>query len=98
PTTSTVFPYTTLFRSVFHKDSPLYSAEQRIYSQNGEDGVLLALLDTLDVQSPSALELGVGDGSECNTRILSARGHKVVCWDRGQDRKSTRLNSSHDQI
>jgi len=68
---------------VFYKDSPLYSAEQRIYSQNGEDGVLLALLDTLDVQSPSALELGVGDGSECNTRILSARGHKVVCWDRG---------------
>jgi hypothetical protein len=66
----------------WYKDSPLAGAEWRIYSQNGEDGVLLALLDALDVRAPVALEFGVQDGNECNTRILAAQGHAVLQWDR----------------
>jgi hypothetical protein len=64
-----------------YKDSPLTGAETRIYSQNGEDGVLLAILEAIGVAHASALEFGVHDGSECNTRILAERGGAVVQWD-----------------
>src|SRR2546428_3600491 len=61
PPRSTLFPYTTLFRSVFHaSDLPGAGAER--------DRVLLAALGSPDPR---------------RTR---------------SDRKSTRLNSSHDQI
>jgi hypothetical protein len=75
----------------WYKGNPLYSAEQRIYSQNGEDGVLLALLDALGVRHPTALEFGAGDGSECNTRILAERGHETLCWDRSHHAPSRGL-------
>lgn len=71
--------------TTWYKDAPLYSFEQRIHSQNGEDGVTLALLDALGITAPTALEFGVEDGTECNTRILLERGHRVVQWDRDHD-------------
>eukprot|EP00960_Hanusia_phi_P039673 753982-Hanusia_phi.AAC.1 len=54
----------------------LYGAkEERIYSQNGEDGILLTLLGDLGLRNDmrrrlTYVEIGVGDGSECNSRIL----------------------------
>ena len=51
----------------------LQNYEEKIYSQNGEDGVLLRLLHILG-PSPSTrpyfVEFGVQDGSECITRVL----------------------------
>lgn len=45
-------------------------AEHRIFSQNGEDGVLDALVRILE--SPKYfVEFGVGDGWSCNTRLLA---------------------------
>ncbi len=67
----------------WYKESPLYGAEARLRSQNGEDGVLLALLQELGVRGPVALEFGVGDGSECNTRVLAEAGATVLQWDLG---------------
>ena len=46
--------------------------EQKIYSQNGEDGVTMKLLDLIydDPTHKNYVEFGVEDGKECNTRIL----------------------------
>jgi hypothetical protein len=54
--------------------------ERKIYSQNGEDGVLLRLLEVLPNIVKIAVEIGVWHGpgaevggNECNTRILCDR-------------------------
>src|SRR5206468_5313254 len=71
PPCSTLFPYTTLFRSLAHRGVPLPAPRS---------------LDIVD---------GLGEGyghptpeGEAAERLASEHG----------DRKSTRLNSSHDQI
>jgi len=45
--------------------------EQRIYSQNGEDGVLLHLFSLLGTTDRRFIEFGIGDGKQCNTANLS---------------------------
>src|SRR5438552_5495749 len=70
PPRSTLFPYTTLFRSLLH---PLAGPDQRL--------VLVAL-----AQQPAELPRLLVDH-----RVLLTRR-------RGRDRKSTRLNSSHQII
>lgn len=44
--------------------------EQKIFSQNGEDGVTMKLVELLYTTPQFYVEFGVQDGSECNTRIL----------------------------
>ena len=46
-------------------------AELRIFSQNGEDGVLFELVRQFARSSEYFVEFGVGDGWSCNTRILA---------------------------
>lgn len=55
-------------------DSPAISltfAEFKVFSQNGEDGVLAELVRCLPVESTFFVEFGVQDGVECNTRLMS---------------------------
>src|SRR5690348_17969996 len=68
PPRSTLFPYTTLFRSE-----------------------ALGLVDVADAVDDLALEVGLVDRVE----LGDAEGSHAC---RGQDRKSTRLNSSHPSI
>lgn len=42
----------------------------KTYSQNGEDGIIKFLLLNLDVITNRCLEIGTGDGTECNTAFL----------------------------
>lgn len=49
----------------------LSSCELRVFSQNGEDGVLAELFSRLGVADGYFVEFGVEDGNECNTRFLS---------------------------
>ena len=53
--------------------------EQRIFSQNGEDGVTLMLCEFLyaDKDDKYYVEIGAADGVECNTRILREK----LQWD-----------------
>lgn len=46
--------------------------EQKIFSQNGEDGITMKLLELIydDPKNKYYVEFGVYDGKECNTRIL----------------------------
>src|SRR5688572_31605685 len=76
PPTSTLFPYTTLFRSLYP-----YGANVRTLSDD-----------------PSFL--GVGSSSKSKLYLLGAMstpGLNKTSWQT-EDRKSTRLNSSHSQI
>src|SRR2546430_12580821 len=77
PPRSTLFPYTTLFRS-----HALGSGLDRPMEARGErrEGAARAL----------GAPVGVGARAGQSERVRGAR--------RGQDRKSTRLNSSHSQI
>ena len=44
--------------------------ENKIHSQNGEDGVIGEILKRIGIVSKYAVEFGVEDGKECNTRLL----------------------------
>src|SRR2546427_8382849 len=73
PPRSTLFPYTTLFRSLPGERG---GALRRLSDGVGGRGAIRA---TVELDADAALDLGPG------------RGHD-------EDRKSTRLNSSHSQI
>jgi hypothetical protein len=51
--------------------APLNRAEARVYSQNGEDGIIAWLFSQIGTTNRTFVELGIGDGSECNTANLS---------------------------
>ena len=64
----------------------LAQLEDHIFSQYGEDGVLLGLLDALGLENSSKyyVEFGVENGVQCNTRILrEALGFKGLSMDGG---------------
>src|SRR3712207_8426983 len=78
PPRSTLFPYTTLFRSKAHGDKVIL------------DGVTLAFYPgaKIGVVGPN------GAGKSSVLRIMAGLDHP----NNGEDRKSTRLNSSHANI
>ena len=49
----------------------LMNKEFKIYSQNGEDGILLRIFSKIGVKNKNFVEFGIGDGKECNTANLS---------------------------
>src|SRR2546428_7244920 len=80
PPRSTLFPYTTLFRSKVHKVAPVLDDHLSCPGHLRREGVGDAA-DVGIVKGPDQHEQGDAEFSEPST-----------------DRKSTRLNSSHDQI
>src|SRR2546428_9443861 len=77
PPRSTLFPYTTLFRS---KDALLEKLKSNLQEVRARGGELHVLADQ-------------------DTRMVAGEGiHVIRMPDHAGDRKSTRLNSSHDQI
>jgi len=44
--------------------------EYKVFSQNGEDGIIDFLLNQLNIQNPKFLEIGVGNYKESNTRYI----------------------------
>src|SRR3712207_6886679 len=87
PPRSTLFPYTTLFRS--------HSSRSR----------LLPLREALVDPKLGCVQIGKGrmvdpiDPAEACFQVPSPRSHLVLVREMGQqDRKSTRLNSSHANI
>jgi hypothetical protein len=59
----------------------LESREKKILSQNGEDGVIEALFETIGVTNRYFVEFGVGDATECNTAALLERGWRGLMMD-----------------
>lgn len=61
--------------------------EFKVYSQNGEDGLLLHLFSTVGVRNRYFVEFGCGNGSECNTANLSVNfGWRGLLLDADEDR------------
>ena len=48
----------------------LSQVEYKVFSQNGEDGIIDFLLNQLNIQNPKFLEIGVGNYKESNTRYI----------------------------
>jgi len=62
----------------------LQESERRVYSQNGEDGIVLEILRAIGIKTKDFVEFGVQDGQECNTRILREQlGFNGVMFDGG---------------
>jgi hypothetical protein len=60
--------------------------EQRIYSQNGEDGILKIIFEKIGVTNKFCVEFGVQDGTECNTRyLIEKNGWNFLHMDCGDD-------------
>jgi len=53
--------------------SDLKIFEQKVYSQNGEDGIIIMIFKKIGTLNKFCVEFGVGDGRENNTRYLIER-------------------------
>ena len=51
------------FRQKYSSISSLSEVDYKIFSQNGEDGIIDYLLHSLNVKSPKFVEIGVGEGT-----------------------------------
>src|SRR3712207_8851626 len=93
PPRSTLFPYTTLFRSVIsvkdgYKDKLLVDVPEIVYL---ERNTLYTLNDVSPMQSANIYKFH-------DNPFLTLRGNGVLVGIVDTDRKSTRLNSSHANI
>lgn len=52
----------------------LHQYERKVFSQNGEDGIIAELLRRCGSTNRTCVEMSVGDGTECNTRLLRETG------------------------
>src|SRR5687768_18173127 len=87
PTKSTLFPYTTLFRSIMHKLVKI----AEIYN--------VAIIVTNQVQSTPDTFFGDPTKPAGGNVIGHASTYRIYLREAGnEDRKSTRLNSSHGYI
>jgi hypothetical protein len=65
---------------------PLGDVEMRFYSQNGEDGIILLLLEAVGTATKRSVEICAGDGIECNTaNLLINHGWTGLLVDGGEE-------------
>lgn len=60
----------------------IVTAATHVYSQNFEDAIIAEIFARIGEKSRTFVEIGVEDGTECNTRLLLERGWKGV-WIEG---------------
>src|SRR5206468_10894898 len=92
PPTSPLFPYTTLFRS---RPAPLHAARAQLVRELAHLAVAGEKHEQATVRRVGQVEHDARDRVAMPVGIGVGSGN--VARDR-EDRKSTRLNSSHDQI
>src|SRR5206468_10006684 len=96
PPSSTLFPYTTLFRSVGEIADRYGVSTQDILRWNH--------LATSKVRRGTRLKIRTGDAAQLHAVAAASDSAEAASVRaprpsrRSKDRKSTRLNSSHDQI
>lgn len=67
---------------VFSEEIDLSLHEKSLYSEHGEDGILLKIFDYLNPSSPYLVELGAGDGIASNTHLLRLQKWNCLLLDR----------------
>lgn len=88
-------------RSCYPNLSDIRQAEVRVFSQNGEDGILDFIFEQLQLIKPNILEIGVGDFTECNSKFANffrSAGVYLLDSDKGLSQiyeryRSRRINS-----
>jgi len=62
--------------------------EEKIYSQNGEDGILQFIFSKIGTTNRFFVEFGVENGLECNTRyLLEKKGWKGLMMDYSEEKQ-----------
>lgn len=75
-----------------HALDDLTAYERRVFSQNGEDGIIDAIFRKIGPTNRYFVEFGVQDGSECNTRLLAERhGWRGLLMDGGHENSDRSL-------
>ena len=64
-----------LNRNKYNDIQNLEETEVKIFSQNGEDGIIDYLMQKLKIDNKNFVEIGVGDYRESNTRFLYSSYH-----------------------
>lgn len=59
--------------------------EKKLYSQNGEDGVILAIFNCIGTKNKYYVEFGAQDGNECNTHMLRELRWNGLLMDGGYE-------------
>lgn len=78
-------------KNMDYKNS-LRNQEAKLYSQNGEDGLLMYLVSKIGVETNTMLEIGIGDGFECNSRNFIEH-FNWNCWlIDGSDKNTIKIN------
>src|SRR2546421_13095274 len=94
PPRSTLFPYTTLFRSRSALSAPALPSVSSSRARSAIDPLArLFQHETLARRAEQRLDLAQQQNATGRERLDEEREEALL-----QDRKSTRLNSSHDQI
>ena len=66
--------------------------EKRVFSQNGEDGIIEAIFANIGTTNKYYLEFGVQDATECNSRYLrEVQGWSGLMWDGGFENPAIHL-------
>ncbi len=78
----------------------LHDVEFRVFSQNGEDGIIEWLVHWLQPEEQSFIEFGVENYTEANTRfLLRSRNWRGLIFDGSADNmQSVKLNQPHWQF
>lgn len=83
------------------KSTALSSKEYSIYSQNGEDGILLYLFSQIGIVNQTFIEFGIGDGKQCNSaNLLLNFGWRglMIEGNNEQAAKATRFFNNHPKV
>ena len=79
-------------------EKAIWKYPAKVFSQNFEDAIIAEIFHRVGTTSRTFVEVGIGDGTECNTRFLLAQGWKGL-WIEGDERSAERAkNRFHQEI
>lgn len=90
------------FRKDYKNIKNLNNLDFKIFSQNGEDGIIDFLLYSLNIEKPKFVEIGVGDYNEANTRFLfetrNSKGLIIDCINHFEEKVKKNINDWKNDI
>merc|ERR1719272_1798208 len=70
--------------------------EEKVYSQNGEDGIIDSICGIVGCHLKNYVEFGAEDCTECNSRHLREKGWKGLVMDGSHENKAINLQKELD--